>query len=160
MAFTPLHATVGITMAKIIPNPWISIPVAFFSHIIVDLYPEWTPAVSGIKSKWDFEHYTWKEYTLMIIQCFLAGLIIAYLFKQGNWIIFAGAVSANFMDIWDFLWEKIWKDKFWFVHGGFFPFRKTFSWQGFGMRALQNVTLDALFIILIILLLWKVDYGL
>lgn len=160
MAFTPLHATIGITIAKIIPNPWVSLPVAFFSHIIVDLYPEWYPSVSGIKNKWDFKSYGWKEFTLMIIQCFLVGFILSYLYKEQDWILLAGAVVANLMDVWDFLWEKITKDKFWFHHGGWFPFRKTFSWQGQGMRALQNVTLDAMFIILIITLLWKIDYGL
>ena len=157
MAFTPLHATVGITLAKVIPNPWVSIPVAFFSHIIVDLYPEWYPKVSGLKSKWDFKNYTWKEYTLIIVQCLLVGLIISYLIMKGDWILFAGAVAANLMDVWDFIWEKLFKDKFWFHHGGFFPFRKTFSWQGHGMRALQNVAIDAVFIVLMIILLWKVS---
>jgi len=153
MALSTLHAAIGISIVKIIPNPWISLPVAFFSHILVDLYPEWSPSVSKLKSWFDFKNYTWKESLLVILQGLLTGWILYHLF-QANLIFFVGAFLANAIDLWDFLWEKILGDKFWFHHGGFFPFRKTFSWQGKGMRPLNCAFLDAIFVSIILLLVF------
>ena len=40
MLETP-HALVGMLVAAVIPNPWISLPLAFLSHFLVDMLPHW-----------------------------------------------------------------------------------------------------------------------
>ena len=40
MLETP-HALVGMVVAAAIPNPWISLPLAFLSHFGVDMLPHW-----------------------------------------------------------------------------------------------------------------------
>jgi hypothetical protein len=42
MLETP-HVAVGIAIATKIPNPWISIPLAFASHFVLDKIPHWNP---------------------------------------------------------------------------------------------------------------------
>jgi hypothetical protein len=39
------HAVVGATIALLIPEPSISLPLAFASHFIMDLYPHWNPHI-------------------------------------------------------------------------------------------------------------------
>ncbi len=40
MLETP-HALVGMVLAATIPNPWVSLPLAFLSHFLVDMLPHW-----------------------------------------------------------------------------------------------------------------------
>lgn len=40
MLETP-HALVGMAIAATIPNPWVSLPLAFLSHFGVDMLPHW-----------------------------------------------------------------------------------------------------------------------
>lgn len=152
MAMTSLHAAVGIGIVKTIPNPWVSLPTAFLSHILVDLYPEWYPAISGVKKedKFNIKAYGWKDYILIVSQILLLGVIGYYLIREKSWVMAAAVFLANLMDLWDFIWEKLFKQKFWFVHRGWFPFRRDFPWQGTGMRPLQNATLDAIFVLLLV----------
>lgn len=39
------HAVVGATIAVLIPNPVISLPLALASHFAMDLYPHWNPHI-------------------------------------------------------------------------------------------------------------------
>jgi hypothetical protein len=39
------HAVVGATIAVLIPEPAISLPLALASHFIMDLYPHWNPHI-------------------------------------------------------------------------------------------------------------------
>lgn len=39
------HTIVGATIASKIPNPLISLPLAFFSHFLLDLTPHWNPSL-------------------------------------------------------------------------------------------------------------------
>lgn len=39
------HTVVGATIATKIPNPLISLPLAFFSHFLLDLIPHWNPSL-------------------------------------------------------------------------------------------------------------------
>jgi hypothetical protein len=39
------HAVVGATIAVLIPNPAIAIPLALASHFAMDLYPHWNPHI-------------------------------------------------------------------------------------------------------------------
>jgi len=45
MLETP-HALVGIAIATKVPNPLISIPLAFGSHFILDMIPHWNPHIN------------------------------------------------------------------------------------------------------------------
>lgn len=42
MLETP-HVALGIAIATKIPNPWISIPLAFTSHFLLERVPHWNP---------------------------------------------------------------------------------------------------------------------
>ena len=42
MLETP-HVALGAVIAKTIPNPFISIPLSFASHFILDMVPHWNP---------------------------------------------------------------------------------------------------------------------
>lgn len=39
------HTVVGATIATKIPNPFIAIPLAFLSHLPLDLIPHWNPSL-------------------------------------------------------------------------------------------------------------------
>ena len=45
MLETP-HAALGIAIATAIPNPLISLPLAFASHFILDMVPHWNPHIN------------------------------------------------------------------------------------------------------------------
>lgn len=42
MLETP-HVAVGVYLASKFPNPWVSIPLSFASHFILDKVPHWNP---------------------------------------------------------------------------------------------------------------------
>jgi len=35
------HAIIGASLAKLIPNPYIGLPLSLFSHFLGDLFPHW-----------------------------------------------------------------------------------------------------------------------
>lgn len=141
MAFTPLHTAVGIGITRIIPWPWVSIPVAFLSHVFVDLYPEWYN---------QDKRYDWKEIVMGIVELGLMVVLGYVLFREKSWVVWAGAIAANLIDLWDGINVVLKRNRFWFCHpGGWFPV-KVPSWQGFGMTALQTAVLDIIFVCLII----------
>ncbi len=39
------HAAVGATIAVLIPNPLLAVPLAFASHFVMDLFPHWNPHI-------------------------------------------------------------------------------------------------------------------
>lgn len=141
MAFTPLHAVVGMAVVTAIPNPWVSIPVAFASHAVLDLYPEWYNQDHG---------YDTKEIVMVQIEVFLLFAIILVLIHERSWLLLAGAVAANLIDLWDEIYHRITGRYFWFCHPmGWFPLRVE-HWQEFGMRPMQTALLDCLFVGLIL----------
>jgi hypothetical protein len=149
MANTSMHATIGMAIAKIIPIPFISIPLAFLSHFIVDLYPEWYNKDNKIDTK---------EKIMGVIQILLMLFVAFVLFHEKSWVLWAGAIAANLVDLWEAIYGLFKKGKgFWFCHpDGWFPF-KVNAWQEFGMRAMQTASLDAVFnsIILILIMMVK-----
>jgi len=42
MLETP-HVAVGVAIATKFPNPWVSIPLALLSHVVLDKIPHWNP---------------------------------------------------------------------------------------------------------------------
>ena len=143
MAMTTLHAAAGISITKMIPNPWISLPLSFISHALLDLYPEYYSDKQG--PKWDLKKYDSKEWTLAIVQLLLFIGIIIYLIYMKNWKLFMGAILANIPDLWDFIYKNILKNKteFWFFHpGGWFPFKLKRYWQEYKLGPLKTAALD------------------
>lgn len=50
MLLTP-HAAVGIAIGSAVPDPKISIPLAFLSHFVLDAIPHWDDIELGLSSK-------------------------------------------------------------------------------------------------------------
>lgn len=46
------HALLGAAIATKIPNPLISIPLAFLSHLPIDMIPHWNPSLYGETKKY------------------------------------------------------------------------------------------------------------
>lgn len=51
MLETP-HVIIGATIAAKIANPLISLPLAFLSHLVLDLVPHWNPELHGEMRKY------------------------------------------------------------------------------------------------------------
>lgn len=64
------HAMVGATIATLIPNPLISLPLALASHFITDYVPHWNPHLGTEKAK--YGHYKKSSVILIIADCTLA----------------------------------------------------------------------------------------
>ena len=106
MLETP-HVALGAAIASAIPNPLLSIPLAFASHFLLDMTPHWTPHLNTETKKYG----RLTNQTLLIIGFDLACalLLTAYLYKYGNNnpnILF-GAFAAILPDVVEgpyFLW--------------------------------------------------------
>ena len=78
MLETP-HVIVAAAIASKIPNPLISIPLAFASHFILDMTPHWNPHLTSDSKK--FGGASKMSIILIIIDsttALLSGLFIAY----------------------------------------------------------------------------------
>jgi len=64
------HTTIGAMIATKIPNPLISIPLAFLSHIPLDLIPHWNPSLYTETKK--YGKPTKKSTQLVIIDTLLS----------------------------------------------------------------------------------------
>jgi len=146
MALTPMHTIVGISLVKIIPNPFIGILSAFLSHFILDLYPECN--LNDCKSKTTIALFG-------IVELFLFGLIITEAINNLSIVIVAGAISANIPDIWDAVNVKRGKKRFWCCHPkGWFPICSDI-WSQSSLNIEANMMLDLLFIGLLLFLKWE-----
>lgn len=109
MLETP-HVALGAAIAVAIPNPLISIPLAFASHFILDMTPHWNPHLNTETKK--YGHLT--KQTLFIIAIDLATAIILTIFlAKGNTNIYLAAFAAILPDVVEgpyFLWG--WKNKY------------------------------------------------
>jgi len=83
MLETP-HVAFGIAIATAIPNPLISIPLAFASHFVLDMVPHWNPHLNTEMKK--FGKLTDK--TLLIIAIDLACSLLLTIFTAGTNITF------------------------------------------------------------------------
>jgi hypothetical protein len=71
MLETP-HIAVGAVIAKLIPNPFVAVPLSFASHFILDMTPHWNPHLNTEIKKYG----KLTNSTLLIIAIDLAGAII------------------------------------------------------------------------------------
>lgn len=79
MLETP-HVAVGIALATKIPNPLISIPLAFCSHFILELVPHWNPHLNTeIKKHGSLTKRTINIITLDVAISIALGSFFAYL---------------------------------------------------------------------------------
>ena len=103
MLETP-HVALGLAIATAIPNPYISIPLAFASHFILDMVPHWNPHINTEMKK--FGKLTNK--TLLIIGFDLACAgILTYTYANGNIYLYLASIASILPDIAEgpyFLW--------------------------------------------------------
>jgi hypothetical protein len=146
MANAGIHAAVGMAISKLIPIWWLSLPLAFLSHFIMDLYPEAAVGEYNFKKK--------ENRLFVIVETLLVILVIIVCIVEHSWLLALSALMANLPDMWDAINVLLKKDRFWFVHGGKFPISVKFEdWQGFSMKPFQNAILDLMFVGLILLLI-------
>jgi hypothetical protein len=70
------HALTGAVIAAKVPSPWLSLPISFFSHFLVDLLPHWNPNLTKTKKKRGLFYLPSRTVTLIIIDC-LVGLFLS-----------------------------------------------------------------------------------
>ena len=81
MLETP-HVALGAAIATAIPNPLISIPLAFASHFILDMTPHWNPHLNTeIKQ---YGKLTNKTLLIIGIDLACALVLTGFLYKTGN----------------------------------------------------------------------------
>jgi hypothetical protein len=141
MANSAIHASVGMAILNIIPIWWISFPIIFLSHFILDLYPEAAVYHNNFKAK--------SNIFFLVIQFLLSIFVIITCIIQQSWILFLAAFLANLPDVWDGINFLLKKEKIWFTHTDEF-YKK---YQGFSMKPFQNAILDLMFVSLILLLI-------
>ena len=91
MLSTP-HLLVGATIVKTIPNPLISLPLAFLSHFVFDRIPHWDGSPRAPFNK---------KTTLGIVLDYLVGVSLVYLSTSGlenQYLIWFGAFLATLPD--------------------------------------------------------------
>ena len=145
MAMTPTHLATGMAIGAIFSNPVISIPIAFLSHFVFDLYPEWGNEDKEVDKV---------DIATVAIEIALGLAAVNVLFLCHSWEMWVCAAAANFVDGWDFIYKKIKGSKMWFCHGGPFPVRVP-SWCGMAMRPLQTAFLDFGYVGLLLALILK-----
>lgn len=95
MLETP-HVALGIAIATAIPNPLISIPLAFASHFVLDMTPHWNPHLNTELKK--YGHLT--KQTLFIIGLDLTCAVLLTIFlANGNMYIYLAAFAAILPDL-------------------------------------------------------------
>lgn len=98
MLETP-HVALGAAIATAIPNPLISIPLAFASHFILDMTPHWNPHLNTETKK--YGRLTNKTLIIIGLDLACALLLLIYLYKAGNnnLNILLGAFAAILPDV-------------------------------------------------------------
>lgn len=95
MLETP-HVALGVAIAVAIPNPLISIPLAFASHFALDMVPHWNPHINTEMKKYG----KLTNPTLFIIAVDLAlALILTIFIGETNPYIYLASVMSILPDI-------------------------------------------------------------
>lgn len=95
MLETP-HVALGIAIAVAVPNPLISIPLAFASHFILDMTPHWNPHLNTETKKYGYL----TNKTLLIIGLDLACAVVLTAFaSKGNINILLASFASILPDI-------------------------------------------------------------
>lgn len=109
MLETP-HAILGATIATAIPNPTISLPLAFVSHFILDMVPHWNPHINTEINT--YGKLTNRTFLIIGLDVVLA-LTTTILISKSNPYAYIGSFLAILPDAVEapyFIWG--WKNKF------------------------------------------------
>jgi hypothetical protein len=91
MLETP-HVAIGAAIATAIPNPLISIPLAFTSHFLLDMAPHWNPHLNTETKK--FGHLTNKTYLIIGIDLVSAIVLTGLLFRGNMNVLYCSFASV------------------------------------------------------------------
>ncbi len=95
MLETP-HVALGIAIAVAVPNPLISIPLAFASHFVLDMTPHWNPHLNTETKKYGYL----TNKTLLIIGLDLAcAAVLTAFVSKGNINILLASFASILPDI-------------------------------------------------------------
>jgi hypothetical protein len=84
MLETP-HALVGAAIAAKIPNPVISLPLAFASHFILDMVPHWNPHLNTeLKTFGKISKRTNSIIVTDVLLALVSGSLMAFLFSDST----------------------------------------------------------------------------
>lgn len=109
MLETP-HVALGIAIAVAIPNPIISIPLAFASHFVLDMVPHWNPHINTEMKK--YGKLTNPTFFIIGVDLTLA-LILTIIVAKSNPYIYLASFMSILPDIAEgpyFLWG--WRNKY------------------------------------------------
>lgn len=74
------HAIVGAAIASKIPNPFISLPLAFASHFVLDRIPHWNPHLNTeLKNNGKVTEKSKKIIALDVVSALSIGISIAFM---------------------------------------------------------------------------------
>ncbi len=90
MLETP-HVAIGAAIAVAIPNPLISIPLAFASHFLMDMVPHWNPHISTEMKK--FGKLTKPTLIFIAVDMIFATLLTIFIAKTNPYIYLAAFMS-------------------------------------------------------------------
>ena len=93
------HTLVGAAIASKIPNPYIALPLALISHLVLEKVPHWNPHLNTEKSK--FGKVTPRSFKIIVIDASIAlisGTLIASQ-KLPNYSSAAVVMAACFFSV-------------------------------------------------------------
>lgn len=101
MLETP-HVIVGAAIAKKIPNPLISLPLALTSHFLLDKIPHWNPHLNTETKK--YGHITKKTTIIIGFDLMLSAASVFYIANTADtntqvFYIYLGALAAILPDV-------------------------------------------------------------
>ena len=108
--FASVHVVTGAAVASVVPNPLISVPLAFGSHFVLDSIPHWHDVGKG---------EPWTRTTIKVgISDLIASFVLAFylVFSTGSETLVYGMVAGSIVDtdvvLYPFLdkrgWKKVW----------------------------------------------------
>lgn len=72
-----LHSLTGAVIAYKIGNPALSLPLAFISHFVIDLFPHWNPGINHEKKK--LGYLSPRTTNIIFLDCLLGLFFSLYL---------------------------------------------------------------------------------
>ncbi len=90
MLETP-HVALGVAIAVAIPNPLISIPLAFVSHFMLDIVPHWNPHINTEMKK--YGKLTNPTFFIIGVDLTLALILTIVVAKSNPYIYLASFMS-------------------------------------------------------------------
>jgi hypothetical protein len=119
------HSVIGVTIAALIPNPLIAIPLAVGSHILADAFPHWD--VGTNRNKKTNKRFFWEAVFDLATSYIIVPVMIYFLFPQTDiFYAYLIVIAAQFLD-WasaPYVFLKISKPP---IFHWFYKFQKSFD---------------------------------